>query len=147
MASRPAPGPKSSALTRAEPCAASAAPVCFWVAVDHSSVRPSPSAVASVVPFPLNDKAATAAPVAMVAPGWLCVAVSQSLTSPSSPPAARTFPPGPNASALIAAGPAVIVFPSGLEATAVTWPERADRMPRTGWASDSSRLLAMAAIG
>ncbi len=112
MASRPAPGPKSSALTRAGPCAASAAPVCFWVAVDHSSVRPSLSAVASVVPFPLNDKAATAAPVAMAAPGWLCVAVSQSRTSPSSPPAARTFPPGPNASALIAAGPAVIVVPT-----------------------------------
>src|SRR5262249_36878810 len=38
--------------------------------------------------------------------------MSQSRTSPSSPPAARTFPPGLNASALIAAGPAVIAVPT-----------------------------------
>ena len=112
VASRPAPAPKSSALTRAEPCAASAAPVCSWVAEDHSSVLPSPSAVASVDPLPLNDRAATGAPVAIVAPDWICVAMSQSRTSPSLPPAARTFPPGLNASALTAAGPAVIVVPT-----------------------------------
>ena len=73
---------------------------------------PSPSAVASVAPLPLNDRAATGAPVAIVAPDWACVAISQSRTSPSSPPAARTFPPGLNASALTAAGPAAIVVPT-----------------------------------
>jgi hypothetical protein len=108
VASRPARGAKASVLTRPEPCAASGAPVCSWVAKDHSSVPPPLPAVASVVPFALKDRAATAVPVAMVAPDWPCVAVSQSRTSPSSPPTARTFPPGLNASALTAAGPAAV---------------------------------------
>ena len=64
------------------------------------------------MPLALNDRAATGAPVAIVAPDWLCVAMSQSRTSPSSPPAARSFPSELNASALTAAGPAVIVVPT-----------------------------------
>ena len=48
----------------------------------------------------------------MVAPAWLWVAASHSRTSPSSPPAARNFPPGLNASALTAAGPAAMVVPA-----------------------------------
>ena len=118
MASRPAPGPKASALTRPEPCAARAAPVCSWVTDDHNSELPPPpspvpfSAVASVVPFALNDSAATGAPVAMVAPVWVWVDTSHSRTFPSSPPAARTFPSGLNASAPTAAALVVIVVPT-----------------------------------
>ena len=105
-------GLKASALTPAEPCTVSAGPVWACVVTSHSSVAPSLSAVASVVPPVPNVRALTASPVAMVAPTWLPVATSQNRAAPSWPAVARTLPSGLKASASTSAAPAARAEPA-----------------------------------
>ena len=144
-----APGLKASALTPAEPCTVSAAPVWVWVVTSHNSVAPSLSAVASVVPPVPNVRALTVSPVAMVAPIWLPVVTSQSRAVPSWPPVASSFPSGLNASASTSAplgtraGPATCwlavlhswTFPSEL-AAATSVPSGLNATAATGLASE-----------
>ena len=93
------PGLKASALTPAEPAAASAGPVWVWVATSHSSVAPSLSAVASVPPLVPNVRVLTASPVTMAAPAWPPGPTFQSRAVPSWPPVASSLPSGLKASA------------------------------------------------
>ena len=142
-------GLKASALTLAEPCVVSAAPVSAWVLTCHSSVAPSLCAVARVAPPLPNASAPTASPVAMVAPAWFPVVVSQSRMVPSWAPVARNLPSGLNTSACTggpagtSAAPATCwlvashswTFPSAL-AAAISLPLGLNATASTGLSSE-----------
>src|ERR1035438_4652328 len=122
VASPLASGLMATALTPPVLRAVSGAPVWCCVATFHSSVDPSLSAVAIVVPLALKVRAATEFPVAMARPAWFWVATFHSRTFPSSPPVARILPSGLNASVFTAAELAVTAEPASCWlATSHSW--------------------------